>query len=54
MFNLFKKKTEAEKLQELYKKTLEKAHKLSHSNRAESDKLMAEAEEIAKKIEKIQ
>jgi len=54
MFGLFKKKSEKEKLQELYKKTLEKAHKLSHSDRTAADKLMAEAEEIAKKIDNIQ
>ncbi|MCH7415550.1 Lacal_2735 family protein [Belliella sp. R4-6] len=53
MFGLFKKKTEVEKLQENYKALLEKAHKVSHSNRTESDKLMAEAEEIAKKIDSL-
>ncbi|MCH7397117.1 Lacal_2735 family protein [Belliella sp. DSM 107340] len=51
MFGLFKKKTEIEKLQESYKTLLEKAHKLSHSNRTEADKLMAEAEMVAKKID---
>jgi hypothetical protein len=51
MFGLFKKKTEGEKLQEKYKELLERAHKISHSNRTESDRLMAEAEEIAKKID---
>ena len=53
MFGLFKKKSEAEKLQDLYKKKLEEAHKISHSNRTAADKLMAEAEEVAKKIEKL-
>lgn len=53
MFGLFKKKTEKEKLQETYKKLLSDAHKLSHSNRTAADKMMAEAEEIAKKIEKL-
>ncbi|SMD44033.1 hypothetical protein SAMN00777080_2648 [Aquiflexum balticum DSM 16537] len=53
MFGLFKKKTEIEKLQENYKSMMEKAHKLSHSNRTEADRLMAEAEEIAKKIDEI-
>jgi hypothetical protein len=53
MFGLFKKKTEVEKLQEKYKLLLEKAHKISHSNRTESDKLMADAEEVAKKIESL-
>ncbi len=51
MFGLFKKKTELEKLQDSYKEMLEKAHKISHSNRTLSDKLAAEAEEIAKKID---
>ena len=53
MFGLFKKKSEKEKLQENYAKLLAEAHKISHSNRTASDKLMAEAEEIAKKIEKL-
>ena len=51
MFGLFKKKTEKEQLNEAYKKLLEKAHKMSHSDRTASDKLMAEAEAIAKKID---
>lgn len=54
MFGLFTKKTEKEKLNEAYKKLLDKAHKLSHSDRTASDKLMAEAEEIAKKIDLLQ
>ncbi|MFC3414271.1 Lacal_2735 family protein [Algoriphagus hitonicola] len=53
MFGLFKKKSEKEKLQEKYSKMLAEAHKLSHSNRTAADKLMAEAEEVAKKIEKL-
>ncbi|MCH7403008.1 Lacal_2735 family protein [Belliella kenyensis] len=53
MFGLFKKKTELEKLQSQYKEMLEKAHKLSHANRTEADKLMAKAEEIAKKIDEL-
>lgn len=53
MFGLFKKKSEKEKLQESYVKMLSEAHKLSHSNRKAADKLMAEAEEIAKKMEKL-
>jgi hypothetical protein len=51
MFGLFKKKSEIEILQENYKKLLEKAHQLSTKNRMEADKVMAEAEEIAKKID---
>jgi hypothetical protein len=53
MFGLFKKKTEKEKLQETYAKMMADAHKLSHSNRAAADKLMAEAEEVAKKIDQL-
>ena len=53
MFGLFKKKTEKEKLQEAYAEMMAKVHKLSHSNRTAADKLMAEAEELAKKIEKL-
>jgi hypothetical protein len=53
MFGLFKKKSEKEKLQEVYADMMSKAHKLSHSNRTAADRLMAEAEEIAKKIEKL-
>lgn len=53
MFGLFKKKSEKEKLQEAYAEMMGKVHKLSHSNRTAADKLMAEAEELAKKIEKL-
>jgi hypothetical protein len=53
MFGLFKKKSELEKLQDTYKSLLDKSYKLSHSNRTEADKVMAEAEEIAKKIENL-
>ena len=51
MFGLFKKKSELEKLQESYKAILGKAHLESQRDRTASDKLMAEAEEIAKKID---
>ncbi len=51
MFGLFKKKSELEKLQENYKNLLERSHKMSHQNRTAADELMAEAEEIAKKID---
>ncbi|MGM0946769.1 MAG: Lacal_2735 family protein [Bacteroidota bacterium] len=53
MFGLFKKKSEKEKLQEQYTKMLSEVHKLSQSNRTAADKLAAEAEELAKKIEKM-
>ncbi len=53
MFGLFKKKSQIEKLQETYKKTLEQYHKISQINRTEADKLMAEADEIGKKIDEL-
>jgi hypothetical protein len=51
MFNLFKKKSELDKLQDEYKKVLEESYKLSHTNRAASDQKAVEADEIMKKIE---
>lgn len=53
MFGLFKKKSLEDKLYEKHKKLLQKAHELSHSNRAEADKLHAEAEEVLKEIDKL-
>lgn len=50
MFGLFKKKSELEKLQEEHKQLLEKAFKLSKSDRSASDKLYAEAHDIENKI----
>ncbi len=51
MFGLFKKKSEKEMLQEAYAKKLTEVHKASQVNRKKADRLAAEAEEIAKKIE---
>jgi len=53
MFGLFKKKSEKERLADEYKMLMEKAHKMSHSNRKAADKLMEEAENVAKKIDKL-
>ena len=53
MFGLFKKKSEKEKLQENYEKLLKEAYNLSTTNRKMSDQKTFEAEEIAKKIEKL-
>lgn len=53
MFNLFKKKSEADKLNSQYRKLLEEAHKLSTSNRKLSDLKVAEANVILEKIEKL-
>ncbi len=54
MFGLFKKKTEAEKLQEKYEALLKRSFELSTSNRAESDKLRAEAEAVADQLEALE
>jgi hypothetical protein len=53
MFGLFKKKTELEKLQEKYKKLLAESHSLSQRDRKAGDMKMAEAEEVAKKIDEL-
>jgi hypothetical protein len=53
MFGLFKKKNESEVLQEKHKELLKKAFETSKVNRQESDRLMAQAEEIAKKIDSL-
>ncbi|TBV24721.1 hypothetical protein DMZ43_14765 [Meridianimaribacter sp. CL38] len=49
MFNLFKKASPIEKLQKKYEKLMKDWHALSTSNRAESDKKYAEAQEIQNK-----
>ena len=54
MFGLFKKKSEAEKLQEQYKKLLAESHRLSTINRTESDKIAKEADDVLKQIESLQ
>lgn len=54
MFGLFKKKSELDKLQDLYKKLLEESYKLSTSNRSESDKKQAEAHAVLQQIEVLQ
>jgi hypothetical protein len=51
MFGLFKKKSELEKLGDLYQKLLSESHSLSHRDRAAADRKAAEAEEVAKKID---
>ena len=52
MFNLFKKKTEAEKLDAQYKKLLKESYELSTSNRRLSDEKAAQANEILKQMNK--
>lgn len=53
MFNLFKKKSEVEKLEIQYRKLLEESFNLSKSNRTASDAKQAEAEEVLNRIEQL-
>ena len=53
MFGLFKKKSEKEKMEDRYDALIKKSYELSHSNRAQSDKVAAEAAELLKEIEKL-
>ena len=55
MLGLFKpwRKTEKEKLEELYLKKKEQAFRLSRTNRKESDKLEKEANDILDKIDQL-
>ncbi len=51
MFGIFKKTSKVDKLQRDYEKLMSEWHKLSTTNRAESDKKYAEAQQIINKIE---
>ncbi|BAO76916.1 Lacal_2735 family protein [Winogradskyella sp. PG-2] len=51
MFGIFKKTSELDKLQKQYEKLMADWHKLSTTNRAESDKRYAEAQKIIEQIE---
>jgi hypothetical protein len=53
MFGLFKKKSEKDKLEELYRKKKEQAFRLSRTNRKEGDRMEKEANEILNKIDKL-
>ena len=53
MFGLFKKKSEKDKLEELYRKKKEQAFRLSRTNRKEGDRLEKEANDILSKIDKL-
>ncbi|MBC2846188.1 Lacal_2735 family protein [Winogradskyella flava] len=53
MFGLFKKTSEIDKLQKQYEKLMADWHKLSTTNRAESDKKYAEAQKVLERIEAI-
>lgn len=50
MFNPFKKKSPAEKLQKKYAKLMEEAYQLSTINRTKSDAKFAEAEAVQAEI----
>lgn len=54
MFGLFKKTSELDKLQKQYEKLMADWHRLSTTNRAESDKKYAEAQKVLERIEAIQ
>ena len=54
MFGLFKRKSEKEKLLDLYNKKKEQAFQLSKTNRKESDKLEKEANDILIKVDEIE
>ena len=51
MFGIFKKTSELDKLQKQYEKLMADWHKLSTTNRSESDKKYAEAQKIIEQIE---
>ena len=53
MFGLFKKKSEAEQLQDKYRKLMEEAHRLSTIDRSASDQKHAEANEVMKQIDEL-
>ena len=53
MFGLFKKKTEAEKLNAQYQKLMSEAHQLASINRRASDEKMAAANKILERINQI-
>lgn len=53
MFGLFKKKTEKEMLQEQYQKLQKESFNLSTTNRKLSDQKAFEAEEVMKRLEKL-
>ena len=53
MFNIFKKKSELQKMQEKYEKLLKEGYDLSTSNRKESYLKIAEAQNLLEEIEKL-
>ena len=53
MFGLFRKKTEKEKMEARYHELIKKSYDLSHTNRADSDKVAAEAADLLKQIDSL-
>jgi hypothetical protein len=53
MFGLFKKKSEADKLQAQYKRLMKEAYDLQSINRRASDQKYAEAKDILTKIDQL-
>jgi len=53
MLGLFKKKTEAEKLNKKYDKLMQEGYELSTVNRKASDAKYAEADQVMKQIENL-
>jgi|TARA_B110000908_G_C10171986_1_gene411328 hypothetical protein len=53
MFNIFKRKTEKEKLEIKYQTYLKEAYKLSKTNRSASDAKIVEANKVLELIEKL-
>jgi len=51
MLNIFKRKSEKEKLMEKYAQLMEESYQLSKTNRSASDAKVSEAMEIMAKIE---
>lgn len=54
MFGLFKKKSEIEKLEHLYKKKMKEGYDLQSIDRGASDQKYVEADQILKKIESLE
>ena len=50
----FSRKSKKDKLNDQYKKKLEQAYKMSTSNRSESDRFTAEANDILEQIKKLE
>lgn len=50
----FTRKSKKDKLNEQYNKKLEQAYKMSTSNRSESDRLTAEANDILEEIKRLE